>query len=211
MKLTIYGPELKDLPDVKLTLPRKFENKNVQILYGYTQPRKPYDRTLFIQLILPIHTTKRTLKSMTNELKRILKKSWDKSNYEIVKVDDEYKSYQSFLYFQLKRVHRALVRPGLLSTPLKVPKLKETSTTKRKTSRKKSTKKKVRKSSARKKTTTKKKTTRKKTKTRKPKRPSPRRKTTRRTKKKGTKKKRSSRTNSRKNKKTKSRSSKRRR
>ena len=168
MKLTIWAPELKDLPTVRLTLPKEFEAKDVQILYGYTQPRKPYDRTLFIQLVLPVHSTNRTLKSKAALLKKIVKKSWDKQNYEIVAVDEEFKSNQCFIYFQLKRSNKVMISDRLLSTPLKVEKIKEPRATpakkragsRKKTGAKRSVKKPVRRKAARKSTT--KKATRKK-------------------------------------------------
>ncbi|HLC84785.1 MAG TPA: hypothetical protein VJH22_03265 [Candidatus Nanoarchaeia archaeon] len=118
MKLIIYPPRFKDLPTVELDLPADLVHKDLQILYGYTQPSKPYDRTLFIHLVAPEATTKAHLKKLAGQLRDLIRRNWVKNNYEIVHIEEDYRSNQAFIYFQLKRKENSVVSPRLLSTPL---------------------------------------------------------------------------------------------
>jgi len=125
MKFTLWAPEFKDLPTVHLNLPPTLSKKGIQILYGYTQPSKPYDKTLFVQILTPVNTKKAELKKLATQLKSLVKKGWDKSKYKIIKIEDEFKGYQCFIYFQLKRTDTAMISSKSLATPLSVPKVQE--------------------------------------------------------------------------------------
>ncbi len=118
MKLIIYPPRFKDLPTVEIQVPETLSHKDNQILYGYTQPSKPYDRTLFVHIVLAQATTKAHLKTLTQELRDVVRKKWPRTVYEIIHIDEEYRSNQAFIYFQLKRKENSVVSPRLLSTPL---------------------------------------------------------------------------------------------
>jgi len=172
MKFTLWAPEFKDLPTVVLHLPPELSKKTIQILYGYTQPSKPYDRTLFLHLVTPVKTSRAQLRKLTTQLRNLVKKNWDKTHYKIVDIKEDYKSYQSFIYFQLKR-EQEVISSKSLATPLKITRkelLKSRShpvkkRTHRKSSKKKTTKRKVTKKKSKGKTrrkVTKKKTTKRK-------------------------------------------------
>lgn len=163
MKFSIWPPRFKDLPTVHITLPATLTRKGINILYGYTQPSKPYDKTLFIHLVTPVKTRNAELRKLTVQLRNLIKKAWDGSHYAIVKVNEEYKSYQSFIYFQLKHTESAVVSSQLLARPLKISPVKSTKAQRRRTrATKKATKKSKTSSKKRTRRRVKKKTTRKK-------------------------------------------------